>query len=113
MKDYLRRHINKPGKWVQVGTWVEHTDTNCPDVAVIEPERWGEWDFKRDEAWAVAGLIAAAPVMLIVLKKILAEDEAGPGFLDDDLLAEVAAVIRYAEVFRYGIRHATGQEDAA
>jgi hypothetical protein len=113
MKDYLRRHINKPGKWVQVGTWIEHTDDNCPDVAVIEPPRWDQFDFKKDEAWAVAGLIAAAPIMLMVLKRILAEDEEGPGFLDDDLLAEVAAAIRYAELFRYGIRHAMVEREAA
>ena len=63
------------GPWVAVGTWVEHPDDDIADICSCNPASLGQEppnvkERSYDEMCANARLIAAAPEMLSILKRI-------------------------------------------
>lgn len=56
------------GQWIAVGRRVEHPDDRIPDICSCAPEDFGQEGRSDEEACANARLIAAAPVMLEVLR---------------------------------------------
>lgn len=66
-----------PGDWFPVGSYVEVADDEVPDIAVCDPEVFGQGHLPRlrDEILANVRLIAAAPYMLAALKQIASRPE--------------------------------------
>jgi hypothetical protein len=69
----MRQFSHTPGPWVAVGEWVEHPDSDIPDICRCDPEAMDQEHLGRSyfEAAANARLIAAAPELLAAAQRAL------------------------------------------
>ena len=61
-----------PGKWIAVGSWIEHESDDVADIATFDPRDLGQkFPRSQEEINANATLCAAAPQMYRALIRVL------------------------------------------